>query len=183
LKQSPTVYQKRKVRIVIQWQYYPKSDTAPLIAATVISAFQEANDKIDSSEHKLDSNRVLEAITPHLEAAGFQVETGKKAADKIHVPVLFGLNGQVDKSFDADAYHLESGFVLEVEAGRGVTNNQFLKDLFQACMMNGVNHLGIALRNDYRGANDFDKVLRFFDTMYASSRLHLPLQGILVIGY
>lgn len=45
------------------------------------------------------------------------------------------LNGKLDKSFEADALHKELGFVLEVEAGRGVTNNQFLKDLFQACMM------------------------------------------------
>lgn len=168
---------------MIQWQYYPKSDAAPPIASAVISTFQAASDTIDSSQHTLDSNGVLAATTPQLQAAGFQVETGKKAADKIQVPVLFGLNGQLEKSFDADAYHVDAGFVLEVEAGRGVVNNQFLKDLFQACMMHGVNHLGIAIRNDYRGAPDFDKVLRFFDTMYASNRLQLPLHGILVIGY
>lgn len=168
---------------MIQWQYYPKSDAAPAIASTVISAFQSASDAIDSAQNALNSNDVLAAITPQLQAAGFQVETGKKAADKIQVPVLFGLNGQLEKSFDADAYHVDAGFVLEVEAGRGVVNNQFLKDLFQACMMHGVSHLGIAIRNDYRGAPDFEKVVRFFDTMYASNRLQLPLQGILVIGY
>jgi len=97
--------------------------------------------------------------------------------------VLFGLNGKLEKSFDAEAFHRDSGFVLEVEAGRGVTNNQFLKDLFQACMMHDVRYLGIAIRNDYRGNPDFDRVVRFFDTMYASNRLKLPLRGILVIGY
>ena len=64
-----------------------------------------------------------------------------------------------------------------------MTNNQFLKDLFQACMMHDVKYLGIAIRNDYRGNSDFDKVVRFFDTMYASNRLQLPLSGLLVIGY
>jgi hypothetical protein len=168
---------------VIRWQYYPKSDAPPPIASTIIAAFEVASDSIDSTQHTLNSNGVLAAVTPQLQAAGFQVELGKKAADKIRVPVLFGLNGQLEKSFDADAYHVDAGFVLEVEAGRGVVNNQFLKDLFQACMMHGVNHLGLAIRNDYRGIPDFDKVRRFFDTLYASNRLHLPLRGILLIGY
>jgi hypothetical protein len=51
------------------------------------------------------------------------------STQKIHVPVLFGANGKVEKSFDADAYSPKAGFVLEVEAGRAVANNQFLKDL------------------------------------------------------
>lgn len=50
-------------------------------------------------------------------------------------------------------------------------------------MMQDAKHLAICVRNTYRGGNDFDKVLRFLDTMYASQRLHLPLQSILLIGY
>jgi len=34
---------------------------------------------------------------------------------------------------------------LEVEAGRAYTNYQFLKDLFQACMMHDVQYLGMDL--------------------------------------
>ena len=138
---------------------------------------------IDSSEQNDPSDVILAALEPGLSKAGFEVETGKKRADKISVPVLFGLNGKVEKSFDADAYHREEGFVLEVEAGRGRVNNQFLKDLFQACMMHEVYYLGIAVRNDYRGTNDFELICRFFDTLYASDRLHLPLKGIVIIGY
>jgi hypothetical protein len=99
------------------------------------------------------------------------------------VPVLFGLNGKVSKSFDADAYHPDEGFVIEIEAGRAVSNYQFLKDLFQACMMHDVSYLAIAVRNSYRTSNDFEKVQSFFDTLYASNRLTLPLKGILIIGY
>lgn len=73
--------------------------------------------------------------------------------------------------------------MLEVEAGRGVVNNQFLKDLFQACMMHDVFYLAVAVRDIYRGNSDFEAVTRFFDTMYASNRLSLPLKGILIIGY
>ena len=73
--------------------------------------------------------------------------------------------------------------VLEVEAGRAVDNNQFLKDLFQACVMHEVKYLAVAVRKVYRGAKNFETVCRFFDTLYASNRFALPLDGILVIGY
>jgi len=93
------------------------------------------------------------------------------------------VNGQVDKHFEADAYHKELRTVIEVEAGRAYSNNKFLKDLFQACVMQDVDYLAIAVRLDYRGTPDFSKVLGFFETLYASTRLELPLRGVLVIGY
>ena len=168
---------------MINWQFYPKCTKAPAIAETVVACFESVSSEIDSDIFSLKSNLVLAKVCPHLERLGFQVETGKKAAEKIPVPVLFGRNGRLEKSFDADALHDAAGFVLEVEAGRGVINNQFLKDLFQACMMSNVNYLGIAVRNSYGPSKDFDIICRFFDAMYASDRLKLPLTGILVIGY
>lgn len=77
---------------------------------------------------------------------GFRVEKGNKVEDKIKVPVLFGRNGQLEKSFQVDAFLEETGTVLEVEAGRAVTNYQFLKDLFEACMMHDVDYLVVAVR-------------------------------------
>ena len=97
--------------------------------------------------------------------------------------MLFGQNGKLEKYFDADGYNITTKTVIEVEAGRAVTNYQFLKDLFQACMMYEVDYLVIALRKDYRGNPDFQNVITFFDTLYASGRLQLPLKGILIIGY
>ena len=90
---------------------------------------------------------------------------------------------QIDKSFNADALSSDGKIVIEVEAGRAVANNQFLKDIFQACMMFKVEYLIIAVRNDYRGSDDFLKIYTFLETLYISSRLHLPLNGILLIGY
>ena len=168
---------------MIHWLYYPRSRKAPPLALQVVEAFRLVADEVDSSLHSLPSNGVLALLAPHLKALGFRVETGKTRGEKIQVPVLFGLNGLMEKSFEADAYHEAAGFVLEVEAGRGVVNNQFLKDLFQACMMNGVTEFAVALRLDYRGTNDFERAARFFDTLYASNRLKLPLDGILLIGY
>tara|TARA_Y100001963_G_C6558576_1_gene343231 strand:- start:36 stop:542 length:507 start_codon:yes stop_codon:yes gene_type:complete len=168
---------------MINWQYFPKSDKSPQIADAVVQAFEEASVRIDSSKYSLKSDEVLKEVRERLQSSGFVVETGKKKGQKIHVPVLFGLNGKLEKSFEADAYHREKEFVLEVEAGRAYLNNQFLKDLFQACMMHGVNHLGIAVRNKYKTSQDFDRIVKFIDTLYASSRIRLPLHGILIIGY
>lgn len=135
----------------------------------------------------MPSNGVLEHAGPLLAKAGFTVETGKKKEEKVYVPVLYGNNGHVAKAFEADAYHVTGKFVVEVEAGRAVINNQFLKDLFQACMMDDVEYLAIAVRNVYEAAGvknpDFERVVTFFETLYASERVKLPLKGILVIGY
>lgn len=95
---------------------------------------------MDASDH-LRSNDVLALVRPHLEEIGFRVETGKKLEEKIDVPVLFGENNTVDKSFFADAISGDGKIVIEVEAGRALANNQFLKDIFQACMMFDVEYL------------------------------------------
>ena len=168
---------------MIQWMSFPRSIRATPLAHAVVAAFETVAGQIDSSTHELQSNDVLALVAPHLAAAGFSVELGKKAVQRINVPVLFGLNGRMEKSFDADAYHQVGGFVVEVEVGRGVVNNQFLKDLFQACMMHDVFHLAIAVRNVYKGRQDFDVVCRFLSTLYASQRLQLPLKSILIVGY
>ncbi|MDP3937610.1 MAG: hypothetical protein Q8R92_05685 [Deltaproteobacteria bacterium] len=165
------------------WIYYPRSRRPPKLALEVVAVFSSASSLIDSASHDLPSNEVLAAVAPGLAKIGFRVETGKTEEKKICVPVLFGPSGRTDKAFDADAWHEEAGFVVEVEAGRGVVNNQFLKDLFQACMMVGVGDLAIAVRKTYRKSNDFDRVCKFFETLYASPRLRLPLEGILLIGY
>jgi hypothetical protein len=167
----------------INWVFFPKSAPAPDVARDVVTAFDAMSTKIDSESHDLGSDRVLALVAPELQSRGFVVETSKKASGKIRVPVLFGRGGRVEKSFDADAWDRDRRMVLEVEAGRGVLNNQFLKDFFQACMMFEVDYFGIAVRNTYKGNKDFETVEKFFETMYASNRLGLPLLGTLILGY
>jgi hypothetical protein len=168
---------------LINWVYYPRSMRPPDLAVGVVSAFNDAADKISSDSHELSSNQVLAAIAPGLLKAGFRVEAGKGRSEKISVPVLFGPGGRPEKSFDADAFNEAEGLVVEVEAGRGVLNYGFLKDLFEACMMHSVKYLAIAVRNRYKKVEDFEQVTRFFETLYTSNRLRLPLEGVLIIGY
>lgn len=168
---------------MIRFQFFPRSQGIKPEVKKVIDCFNEVEGEISSDSFKLSSNEVLEKLRPNLEDIDYNVETGKSKSDKIHVPVLFGYDNEIDKSFNADALSKDGKIVIEVEAGRAVTNNQFLKDIFQACMMFEVEYLVIAVRNDYRGSDDFKKVYTFLETLYISSRLHLPLKGILLVGY
>lgn len=111
------------------------------------------------------------------------MEKGRKKDQRIRVPVLFGLDGKPEKSFEVDAYQKDFGVVLEIEAGRAVLNYQFLKDFFEACIMYNVDYLVLGIRRVYYKSKDFEKVVTFFDTAYASGRMSIPLKGILVIGY
>ena len=126
-----------------------------------VDAFEAEQAKLASRVPTLSSNGVLAVVRHRLVELGFAVQSGTREQGQVPVPVLFGKDGKVEKCFYADAYHAGEGFVLEVEAGRGVVNNQFLKDLFRACMMNEVRHVAIALRTIYRRNTDFETVCRF----------------------
>ena len=168
----------------ILWQHFPKHSPCSGFLLKVVDAFEHVSSEIASLDNVGQvSNDALEKVRPGLEQIGFLVETSKKSDGKIKVPVLYGANGKVEKSFEADAYHKGEKVVIEVEAGRGVTNYQFLKDLFQACVMQDVDYAVIAVRQDYRGSDDYRKVVSFIETIYASNRLVLPLNGVLIIGY
>ena len=168
---------------MIQFQYFPRSEPTVNQLLEIISVFQENATIIDSSSFTLKSNDVLLAVTNDLEKIGFKVEKSKANIDKIPVPVLFGLNNKPSKSFLADAIHVKNRIVIEVEAGRAVANNQFLKDIFQASMMVDIDYLVLAVRNTYLESDDFLKIYNFLDTLYTSRRIILPLKGILLIGY
>lgn len=168
---------------MINWQFYPKSKMIPNHLMDVVEIFEGQDVNISSDQLQLKSNEVLEKVRNGLEQIGFKVEKSKKTEGKIQVPVLFGKNGTLEKYFEADGLNKNTKTVIEVEAGRGVTNHQFLKDLFQACMMHEIDYLIIAIRNTYSNRNDFEKVLSFLDTLYSSERLKLPLEGILILGY
>ncbi len=168
---------------MIRFQFFPRSQGITDNIKAVIECFHKVEIDIKSPDNNLSSNEVLEILRPHLELINFTVESGKTKDKKISIPVLFGVDNVIDKSFNADAVSADGKIVIEVEAGRAVDNNQFLKDIFQSCMMFEVKYLIIAVRNDYRGTDDFQKVYTFLETLYVSNRLHLPLSGIILIGY
>lgn len=177
---------------MIRWTNFPRNKKISTLGRSVIEVFEKHENLISSGKNNhlvgtgnkdSHSNSVLLKISKSLIEIGFQVETGKKKAEKINVPVLFGEQGKSLQSFDADAYHLEGKLVLEVEAGRAVTNYQFLKDFFQACVMVDVEYLIIAVRQIYKEQKDYETICNFFDSMYSSGRLNTQLKSVLIIGY
>jgi hypothetical protein len=175
--------------MAMRWQLFPRSLAPPPAILDLVAAFRAASGVIETPSHQLDSNEVLDAVRPHLEAIGYQVEQPGPPRRRIDRPVLFGEGGRPMKSFQVDAWHEETGTVVEVEAGRAVVNHQFLKDLFEACAIQDARWLAIAVANAYhpksqaRPADDFATVTTFIDTLYASGRLTLPLEGVLIVGY
>lgn len=168
---------------MLKYQLFPRSVGITNSLIQIINCFEQAYEQIKSPDNTLKSNEVLDVLRPYLESIGFTVEKGKAKGQKIPVPVLFGMNNTVDQSFYADGISKDGKIVLEVEAGRAYANFAFLKDVFQASMMHGVEFLILAVRNDYRGGDDFEKVYTFLETLYISNRLVLPLKGIILIGY
>ncbi|MCF0122116.1 MAG: hypothetical protein HUJ74_02750, partial [Lachnospiraceae bacterium] len=175
---------------MINYQFFPRSRGVSKEIKKIVECFEKIHSKIDTDNHQLKSNDVLALVAPGLESMGFKVEHGKGKEEKISVPVLFGLQNDIDKCFFADALSDDGKIVIEVEAGRAVRNNQFLKDIFQACMMYEVEVLILAVCNKYKFNNngkhciaeDFKSVYTFLETLYVSNRLQLPLKGILLIG-
>jgi len=159
---------------MIQYQFFPRSQGITEEIKKVIDCFYEVKDQIDSDINNLKSNEVLKVLYKPLTKIGYSVETSKAKVDKINVPVLFGLGNQIDKSYNADALSKDGKIVIEVEAGRATANNQYMKDIFQACMMFEVEYLIVAVRNTYLKQKDFNIVYTFLETLYISSRLHLP---------
>lgn len=172
-----------KLLAMIRYQFFPRSMGIKEPITSIIDCFREVENEISSDQNNLVSDAVLAVLRPTFLKIGMSVEEGKKDKQKIKVPVLFGLDNNIDKFFNADAISADGSVVVEVEAGRAVENYQFLKDIFQACMMNGVEYLVLAVRNTYRGHDDFKQIYAFLETLYISNRLHLPLKGILLIGY
>lgn len=169
---------------MLNWIFYPLSEKPTELAIKVVNVFEKLYAQIESESHiGLKSDEILEILADSLAAIGFTVERGKKADEKVKVPVLFGPNGKPHKTFEVDAYYPELGFIVEIEAGRGYVNNHFLRDIFEACMMHDIRYLAIAIRNDYRGLKDYERTKLFLETLYASNRLKLPLNGLLLIGY
>lgn len=153
----------------------------------VVKIFEKHNSEISSETHlgknkNLKSNEVLKILANDLEESGFKVEKGKSSK------ITFRVDG-TDLKFDVDAYNKDTKTIIEVEAGRGWANNQFLKDLFEACVITDIEYLVIAVKKIYHISNqpekkDYENVKNYIDALYKSRvRDRIPLKGILVIGY
>ena len=137
----------------------------------------------------MTSDEKLAVLRPALVALGYDVEGGKKAADKLRRPVLFGEQGSEDRAFEVDAFHGVEGVAFEIEAGRGTQGNAVYRDLIQTSLLIDARFLAVGVLIEYRFgrkgtiSSDYRKTISLLDAIYASDRLRLPLEGVLIIGY
>lgn len=171
---------------------YPKTNPPPGFVLEVANVFRKNESGVATKSLKkgLTSDKVLQMLRPDLESLGFEVESGKKKDEKIHRPVLFGEDGVPQLRYEIDAYHSAHRCGLEVEAGRGWMGNAVYRDLILAGLMVGVDHLIIAVANEYwykTGGKDlvnkdYDYAKNLADTVFSQGRLNLPY-GLTILGY
>ena len=173
------------------WKYYPPRTRPPAWVGSVIAAFAGARDRLDTASIRSTSDAALAELRPALEALEFEVEAGKKKLEKIRRPVLFGEQGHESLAYEVDGFQQEHGIALEVEAGRGARGNAVYRDLVEASLLVDARFLVLAVQSAYRhktGGRDvtvqsYRDARNLLDAIYASNRLQLPLDGILLIGY
>ena len=171
------------------WRYFPRRTAAPGWVEEFVGTISDSRSDIESYLHdRLDSDAVLAALRSKLEESGWQVETGKKDADKISRPVLFGDGGVSKVNYEIDGWHPIHKVVLEIESGRGWQGNAFFRDLIRTSLIQGADYLAVGLRTSYsyasvKNQNDFIKARDQMDAIFASGRLQLPFEGILVFGW
>jgi hypothetical protein len=169
------------------WKFYPSAIEPPAWVSPIVSALATARRQIDSRlNFGVTSNAALAALRPELVRQGFEIEGGKTKAKTIRRPVLFGEVGRTVVAYEVDGFHLQHEIVLEVEAGRGAANNAD-RDLIRASLMVDARYLVLAMMLHYGAGGtaikSYDQSRDRIDAIYASERLKLPLDGILLVGY
>lgn len=173
------------------WKFYPLNAQPPEWVGEVVNVVNRCELAISTVDAHtgLSSDDVLGHLRPGLEALGFEVESGKGAGQKVRRTVLYGENGRPEVNYDIDAFNDYVGAAVEVEAGRGAANNADYRDIVRTSLILDAKYLILIQPFAYRSnptasplyayANSRDQL----DAIYASRRLALPFEGILLIGY
>lgn len=175
-----------------EWIYYPLRSRPPEWVPKFLQVVADARPKIDSVEVSgLTSDGALTALVPGLHKLGYTVEASKAKVDRIRRPVLFGEQGKERVAYEVDAVHDELGIVVEIEAGRGARGNAVYRDLIRASLIVGARYLALGVMREYRHQSSgktvrvqsFHETKAILDAVYASGRLVLPFEGVLLFGY
>jgi hypothetical protein len=174
------------------WTYYPSHDPSPEWVLTFIKVVESCfNDIASRSVDSLTSDQVLSILRPGLVALGYEVESGKHKAERIRRPVLFGERGLERVAYEVDAVHDELGVVVEVEAARGARGNAVYRDLVRTSLIVGAKYLVLGVMQEYRhqsgqkqvSVESYKEAKDQLDAIFASGRLRLPFDGVLLFGY
>ena len=171
------------------WAFFPRHSATPEWVLEFNDSVRKSRSLIESALHeRFDSDQVLGVLREPLVNHGWLIEAGKKAADKISRPVLYGDRGITKVNYEIDGWHPMHKAVLEIESGRGWQGNAFYRDLVRTSLVQEAEYLVIGLRLSYSYAsvkhqNDYQKALDQMDAIFASGRLQLPFKGVHIFGW
>ncbi len=175
------------------WSFYPRNHRPPEWALAFVDVVGGSEKTVSTVEKKtgISSDGVLSELSVGLQALGYVVETGKTKASKIFRPVLFGDNGTAEVSYEIDAFHDELGVAVEVEAGRGAAGNADYRDIVRMSLILDARNMALLMPIKYRTMSGtrqhvipaYERTRNQLDAIYASQRLKLPFEGVLLIGY
>lgn len=178
------------------WSYYPRNEHAPEWVVGFVNVVRSSQTQLDTrsapgAQAGLTSDEVLRVMRPGLETLGYSVESGKRAAEKISRPVLFGDEGKPAVKYELDAFHEGLGIAVEVEAGRGAANNADYRDIIRTSLILDAEYLALAMPLNYRYRSGGHRHVTHaylnsrgrLDAIYSSQRLQLPFRGVLLLGY
>ncbi|WP_375424828.1 hypothetical protein [uncultured Friedmanniella sp.] len=173
------------------WSYFPRNARpAPWVPPFVASVAAQQAD-VSTLEHQgPSSDEVLHLLAPAWREQGFLVEETKKATDRIRRPVLYGEDGREAVSYEIDAWHDDHGVAVEVEAGRGTQNNADYRDIIRTSLLLDARFLALLMPQRYAPPSlikspvqGYRRTYDLLDALYASQRLRLPFEGVLLLGY
>jgi hypothetical protein len=173
------------------WFYYPSHAEPPAWVTEFIGVVRSSRVSIESrSVEALTSDQVLAFLRPGLTKPGYEVEAGKHRAEKIRRPVLFG--ERIERvAYEVDAVNDDLGVLVEVEAGRGARGNAVYRDLIRTSLIVGARFVALGVMQEYRhmsagkqvAVSSYRDANDQLDAIFASGRLGLPFEGVLLFGY
>jgi hypothetical protein len=176
----------------IRFSTFPRTEPPPSFVEGIVAVFRQHESEIatETNDKGLKSDDVLTLLGTDLADIGFQVEASKKKVDKLERPVFYGENGLPTLRYEIDGYHPLWKCGLEIEAGRRWMGNAVYRDLIQAAVMVGVEHLCLAVCNVYKykssgkpaTSRDYENTRQVAEAIYGHSRLSLPY-NLVLIGY
>jgi hypothetical protein len=174
------------------WFYYPAHDAPPDWVGEFVGIVGDKRAEVESKVvSNLTSDKVLEFLRPGLISLGYDVESGKHKSEMVRRPVLFGPRGTERVAYEVDAVHDELGVLVEVEAGRGARGNAIYRDLVRTSLIVGARYLALGVMQEYRhqsgghqvAVESYREAKDQLDAIYASGRLALPFERLLLFGY
>lgn len=172
----------------IRFTSFPRTEPPPAFVGSLVGVFRSHEQEVSTTKltKGLTSNQVLCVLEPDLVELGFAVERGKSRGSTIERPVFFGEDGVPSLRYQVDAYHDAWRCGLEVEAGRALGGNAVYRDLIQAMLMVGVDHLCLAVPNLYvyksAKTKDYESTVAIAEALFGHDRVRVPY-GLTVIGY